>query len=426
MRQEFSRISKINGELNLPGDKSVSHRSVMFSALAKGKSTVYNCLQSEDLHATINAFRLMGCNIKEEGSTIFIEGRGFKGLQKPEKELDFMNSGTTTRLMSGILSAQDFESTIIGDASLSKRPMKRVIDPLTQMGAIIKSTGEGFLPMTIYPSANLHPVEYRLPVASAQVKSAVLLAGIHLDEKTTIIEDIPTRNHTENLLGLDVKVEGTSRIITSLKANYPQAGIYNVPSDISSAAFFIILALLTPNSELKLNSILLNETRTGILQVLRMMGAEIIEENVQIRSGEKTGDLIIKSSKLKNVEIPAELIPNIIDEIPILSVAGIFAEGDFEVRGAEELRHKESDRIKTVCDNFNKVGIAVDEYSDGFKLSGNAKGKSALFESFTDHRIAMAFSVFSLLNKDGGIVEGFEACAVSNPDFLEQVKQIVI
>lgn len=424
MRQSFTKIERIKGELNLPGDKSVSHRSVMFSALAKGKSTVYNCLQSEDLHSTINAFVAMGCQIKQEGSTIDIEGRGFKGLQKPLKSLDFGNSGTTTRLMCGILSAQDFETNIFGDASLSKRPMKRVIDPLTEMGSIIKSTDNGFLPMKISPSANLHPIEYRLPVASAQVKSCVLLAGIHLQEKTTVIEDIPTRSHTENLLGLDVKIENGSRIITSSKANYPQQGIYNVPSDISSAAFFIILALLTPNSELKLNNILLNETRTGILQVLKMMGADIEEENVQIRSGEKCGDLIIKSSKLKNVKIPAELIPNIIDEIPVLAVAGVLAEGDFEISGAEELRHKESDRIKTVCDNFKKVGVQIEEFPDGFILSGNVSGKSAIFESWTDHRIAMAFSVFSLLNRDGGEVDGFEACAVSNPDFLRQVKEI--
>jgi len=426
MRQEFSKINKIKGELNLPGDKSVSHRSVMFSAMAKGKSVVNNCLKSEDLSATINAFRQMGCDIIEEGNTIFIEGKGFKGLKKPLQNLDFANSGTTTRLMSGILSAQDFETCITGDPSLSKRPMKRVIDPLTKMGAVIKASGDGFLPMKIFPSESLHPIEYILPVASAQVKSAILLAGLHLNGKTIVIEEIPTRNHTENLLGLDVKIEGSKRIITSSRENYPIPGIYNVPSDISSAAFFIILALLTPDSELKLNNVLLNETRTGVLQVLKMMGADITEENIAIRSGEKTGDLIVKSSKLKNIEIPALLIPNIIDEIPVLSVAGVFADGDFKITGAEELRHKESDRIKTVCDNFRKTGISVDELPDGYILSGNVSGKSGIFESFTDHRIAMAFSVFSLINRDGGIVDGFEACAVSNPDFLEQVKQIAI
>jgi 3-phosphoshikimate 1-carboxyvinyltransferase len=288
----------------------------------------------------------MGCIIETGEEKITIIGNGINGLQKPNKELYLGNSGTTTRLLAGILSAQKFLSRLTGDPSLSSRPMKRIIDPLEAMGADIKSNN-GLLPIEIFPVDSLKPIEYELPIASAQIKSCVLLAGLFLDEETVVIEKKESRNHTEKMLNLKVVEENGFRKIYSSRNNYPLPSKYYVPSDISTSAFFIILTLLLPDSELILPDISLNESRIGIITILKKMGANIELENVKIINGEKRGKLIVKSSKLINVDIPAEIIPNIIDEIPILSIAGVFAEGDFEIRGAKELRFKESDRIKS-------------------------------------------------------------------------------
>ncbi len=424
MIEKIEKINKINGELNLPGDKSISHRAVMFSSLAKGESIVRNYLNSADVNSTINCFRELGCEITVEGADLRIKGKGFKGFTKPTKELDAGNSGTTTRLISGILAAQDFETTITGDASLSKRPMKRIVDPLTEMGAILKPSAEGTLPMTIYPSANLHSIEFDMNVASAQVKSAVLLAGLHLDDETTVIEHTKTRNHTETLLGLRVEEAEDHRKIFVSKSDYPQAQEYNVPSDISTASFFIVLTLLTKGSELRLRNVLLNETRIGILKVLWQMNADIQIENETEINGEKSGDLVIKSSELTNTEIGKDIVPNIIDEIPILSVAGVFAEGNFVIRNAKELRFKESDRISAMCDNYKKLGLNCNEFDDGFEVYGEVKNSNVLIETFDDHRIAMAFSILGMLTDKQLRINNFECVSVSNPDFLNQVRLI--
>ena len=352
-----------------------------------------------------------------------ISGRGFKGYRKPSRLLDAGNSGTTARLLSGILVAQNFESMITGDASLSSRPMKRIIEPLVQMGAKIESDN-GKLPLKIFPSENLRAINYNMSVASAQVKSAVLFAGLHLDDETTVTESMQTRNHTENLLDLSVNKE-EGRITSSVsKRNYPEAKEYFIPGDISSAMFFIVLTLLTKNSELIIKDISLNPTRTECLNLLKRMGGNIRIEEKGISSNEVYGNLLVKSSDLSNVKIDNEIIPLIIDEIPILAVAGIFAEGVFELRGASELRVKESDRIKAICSNLLKVGLDVEEYDDGFLVSGSIKKQSKPFNSFSDHRIAMAFSILSSLLMDGGEVEGFESVSISNPDFFRQLKSI--
>jgi len=392
--------------------------------MADGKSTVKNYLNSEDVNSTIECFRKLGCTIEQTKSELTIHGKGFGGFSKPDSALDAGNSGTTTRLISGILSAQGFESTIVGDASLSKRPMKRVVDPLSQMGAKIETSDLGSLPMTIFATDELKAIEYDMQIASAQIKSAVLLAGLHLDKETIVVEHSKTRNHTETLLGLKVEEFEGYRKIYSSKKNYPKPGEYIVPSDISTAAFFMVLALCSEKSELLLKDVLLNETRIGVISILKQMGGKIEIENSRTSSGEKLGDLRIFSSKLHNIEIDENIIPNIIDEIPILSVAGLFASGKFTIRNAEELRFKESDRIKAMCSNYKLLGINCNEFDDGFEVDGKVVNENVQIESFHDHRIAMAFTVLGMLVGMEISVNNFESVAVSNPTFLEQIKSI--
>ncbi len=425
MIQEFNKLNNVRGELELPGDKSISHRSVMFSAMAKGESRIYNLSNGEDVKTTQNIFRQLGAEIIQENSAVKIIGVGFKGFSKPKNILDAGNSGTTTRLICGILSAQNFETEIIGDESLSRRPMKRIITPLSAMGGKISASENFTLPLKIFPSEKLNPISYELPVASAQIKSAVLFAGLHLEDKTCVIEKLPSRDHTERMLGLKIEEKGNRKFVYSSLKNYPEPKEYFVPSDISTAAFFIALTLLSKGSELKIKNVSLNPTRTGIVYILNKMGASIEIENEKIAAGEPYGDLIVKSSALKNITIEEKIVPNIIDEIPILSIAGIFAEGKFEIRYAKELRGKESDRIKALCSNFKKLGLEVSEYEDGFSIDGRIKNNLVTFDSYDDHRIAMAFSILSLLLKDGGKVNNFECVKISNPNFLSQLKQIV-
>lgn len=425
MIQKLQRVKKISGNLNIPGDKSISHRAVMFAALAKGKSTVNNCLLSEDVLSTIDCFKQLGTEIKINGNTVTVWGKGVNGLQEPKSELNAGNSGTTTRLLSGILAMQKFESVIIGDASLSKRPMERIVTPLKMFGCNVTASVNKTLPLRFTPSNNLKPITYELPVASAQVKSAVLFAGLFLDGTSKVIEPVPTRNHTENLLHLKVdRTDESKRIFVSRK-NYPSAKDYFVPSDISTASFFIVLALLVPESKLLLKNILINDTRNAVLILLQKMGASIGIENIRFSSGEKYGDIVVRSSTLHNVEIDKEIIPTLIDEIPILSVAGYFAKGDFKIRNADELRKKESDRIDAVCRNFERLGAIIEEFDDGFSIVKQDEKADIIFNSFGDHRIAMAFSILSLLLKNGGIVENFECVGISNPRFMQQLTSII-
>jgi len=424
MIQKIEKISGINGELILPGDKSISHRAVMFSAMANGKSVVNNYLNSEDVNSTIDCFRKLGCKIEQTETDLTIFGKGINGFTKPNSPLNAGNSGTTTRLISGILAAQNFETTIIGDASLSKRPMKRVVEPLSKMGAKIETSKIGSLPIKILPSKVLNAIEFDMDVDSAQVKSAVLLAGLFFNTETVVIEHSRTRNHTETLLGLRVEEFDGMRKIFSSRKNYPKPTNYIIPSDISTAAFFIVLALTSQNCELLLKNVLLNETRFGIVKILQKMNGKIEIENERESCGEKLGDLRIFSSQLKNIEIDSEIIPNIIDEIPILSVAGLFAEGKFSIKNAKELRFKESDRIDALCSNYKKLGVICEEFEDGFSLSGKVTNENILIKSFNDHRIAMTFAVLGLLVGKGICINNFESVAVSNPKFLEQIESI--
>lgn len=424
MKRYFEKINSVKGELNFAGDKSISHRAVFFSSMAEGKSSIENISLSEDVKSTQKIFSQLGVNFINDKNKLIVEGKGKRKFNAPNFFLDCGNSGTTARLLSGLLIAQNFPSELIGDESLSRRPMKRIIEPLTLMGGNIESVNST-LPIKIFPSSSLKAIEYTLPVASAQVKSAILIAGLHLSEQTKVIEKFITRDHTERMLGLPFNESENLKVISSSDKFYPTVKDYFIPGDISSAAFFIVLALLTKNSELVIKDVSLNPTRTGFLDILKKMNADIKIENEKHSSNEPYGDIIVRSSDLINVSIDSSVIPNIIDEIPILSVAGIFAEGDFEIRNCEELRFKESDRINAICENLKLTGLEVEEFPDGFRVSGKFKNIQGSFNSFNDHRIAMAFSVLSMLIGNECTVEGIECVGISNPNFYEQIEAII-
>jgi 3-phosphoshikimate 1-carboxyvinyltransferase len=423
MIQQFKKIKSVNCTLRLSGDKSISHRALLISSLANGKSVLRNLSKGEDVNSTIHCLRALGVEVNFSNNNYLVNGNGYKGYQKPSVVLNAGNSGTTARLLTGILAAQNFDSVISGDTSLSSRPMKRIIDPLMQMGAKIESNDRK-LPLKIFPTDKQIAIKYNMPVASAQVKSAILFTGLHLDDETTVIEILPTRNHTENLLGLKVVKENNKIISSVSRTNYPEQNEYFIPGDISSAMFFVVLALLTKNSELIIKDVSLNSTRTGALNILKQMGGQIeIVERGKTKN-ELFGELVVRSSDLQNININKEIIPFIIDEIPVLTIAGIFAEGQFSIRGASELRVKESDRIKSICVNLRKIGLEVEEYDDGFSVGGNIKPASESFESFRDHRIAMAFSILASVIYNVGQVNNFECVNISNPDFLNQLHSI--
>jgi 3-phosphoshikimate 1-carboxyvinyltransferase len=424
MKKRFSNISKINGKLSLPGDKSISHRALIFSALAEGKSTITNLADSKDVKRTIECLKALNIKIEKVGDKFVVHGKGKKGFGKPKSALDCGNSGTTARLLSGVLAAQDFSSEIIGDDSLSKRPMKRIINPLEQMGCTIKSNN-GYLSLQFLPEASINAIKYSLPVASAQVKGAILLAGLHSDETTTVVEkSTMSRDHTERMIGLPVEVIGNTKTTKASSSYYPTAGEYFVPGDISTAAFFIVLTLLAKDSSLILKNVSLNETRKSYLEILIEMGADIKIESKGESNNEPYGDIIVKSSSLKNVDINPELIPGIIDEIPILSIVGVFGEGIFTIKGAKELRVKESDRIKSITTNLERAWLQIKEFDDGFSVEGKLNNEKTKFDSYGDHRIAMAFSVLSCLMREGSEVNNFECVSVSNPQFLDQLEKI--
>jgi 3-phosphoshikimate 1-carboxyvinyltransferase len=425
LKKRFEKINEVNGELSLTGDKSISHRAVIFSAMALGQSSIKNLSLGEDVKTTMEIMQQLGAKIEPHNEQIFIEGCGFKGFKKSVSDLDCGNSGTSARLIAGLLAAQDFNSTLIGDESLSKRPMKRVIEPLMKMGVEFQSNENLTLPLTLISRSNIRPINYEMPVASAQVKSSILIAGLHCDEETVVIEYEQTRNHTEKILGLPVRFESGKIISTSSRKYYPEAKEYFVPGDISTSAFHIVLTLLTPNSGLIIKNVSLNPSRTGFIEVLKQMGANIFFEDIKTSSNEAYGNVIVKSSSLKNIKIDSHMIPNIVDEIPILTITGIFADGDFIIENAKELRVKESDRIKSICSNLKLLGLSVEESEDGFIVSGSIKNANPIFEGFGDHRIAMAFAIISMLLDNGGEVNGFECVNISNPQFVEQISSIV-
>ena len=420
----------MRGELTVPGDKSISHRAVMLGSIAQGTTEITNFLTGADCLSTIRCFRQMGVSIEERPDCILVHGRGLRGLTAPDGTLNTGNSGTTTRLMSGILAGQRFSSLLSGDASLNSRPMKRIMDPLGQMGArIISVNGNGCAPLSIQPG-DLHGIAYTSPVASAQVKSAVLLAGLYADGETSVTEPVLSRNHTELMLqnfGAYVMTAlhpcgSATAYVEPCQELYGQQVF--VPGDISSAAYFITAALLTPGSELLIKNVGTNFTRAGFLKVCEAMGADITLVNKTIEGGEPRADILARSSALKGTVIEGELIPTLIDEIPILAVMAALAEGTTVIRDAAELKVKETNRIDTVTAGLAAMGANVTPTEDGMIIEGGSHLTGARIQSHLDHRIAMAFAVAGLAARGETFIEDSQCVDVSYPEFFQTLDQL--
>ena len=415
---EIKKAKKLSGSLAIPGDKSISHRAVMFGSLAEGTTRITNFLEGADC---LSCFRKMGINIENNSGEILVHGKGLHGLTAPIDTLDVGNSGTTTRLISGILAGQDFISELTGDASIQNRPMKRIMTPLSQMGAdIVSLNGNGCAPLRI-SGRKLHGIHYNSPVASAQVKSCVLLAGMYSDGITRVTEPVLSRNHTEimlNYFGADVISEGTT---ASIKPDPPLFGReILVPGDISSAAYFIAAGLLVPNSEILLKNVGTNPTRDGILRVCRAMGADITLLN-ETTEGEPTADLLIRSSALHGTTVEGAIIPTLIDELPMIAVMAAFAEGTTIIRDAQELRVKESDRIQVMTENLQKMGADIQATEDGMIIHGGRPLHGAEIDSHLDHRIAMSFAVAGLLCDGTLSIKNGECVNISYPEFYSDL-----
>lgn len=416
----------LHGDLAVPGDKSISHRSVILSSISEGTSHIHHFLASDDCISTINAFREMGVKIDLAGDELTVTGIGLNGLQAPQTKLEMGNSGTATRLLSGLLAAQKFTTELIGDDSLSKRPMKRVSEPLSMMGASIETT-DGHLPMTINPG-NIKAVKYELPMASAQVKSAIILAALNADEDSVIIEPHVTRDHTETMLNQfgDSVIERHGNEITVHHQPKLTAQDFNVPGDISSAAFFLVAATLVPNSYIVLKNVGINPTRTGILDVLIKMGANIKLLN-QTNGSEPTADIeVTYTPDLKPIEVSEESIPLMIDELPLVALLAARANGHSTITGAEELRFKETDRIKTVVEELQKIGIHIEELPDGFSIDGSKDWQvvDSSLDSHSDHRIGMTLAVAALLLDTDVQLNGEDAISISYPQFFDHLKHL--
>lgn len=427
MEYKITGAASINGEIRVPGDKSISHRSLLVGSIARGTTEIEGFLMSGDCMSTLNCLRACGVDIQmTKPGSITVHGKGLKGMVKPDTVLDAGNSGTTIRLLSGILCAQDFDSIITGDSSLVKRPMDRITTPLSLMGASIECSGKGLNAPLKINGKKLHGISYAMPIASAQVKSSILLASLFADEATVIIEPLKTRDHTEimlNRFGALIKRNGPE--ITSSPVNSLYGQKITVPGDISSAAYFIVASLIIPNSSITIRDVGLNPTRTGILDALSSMGASIIIENLHIEGGEPVGDITAASSSLKGISIQGSLIPRLIDEIPVLCVAAAFAEGTTVISGAQELKFKESDRIKAMACNLKLLGADVREMYDGLVIEGGCKKlHGSRVKDFNDHRVIMAMAVAGLAIKYGVTLDNTGTVSISFPGFFETVEKI--
>ena len=409
---------KLAGRLRMPGDKSISHRVVMLAALAEGTTRINGLLKAEDVLVTLAAFRAMGVGADEpENGVLQIHGVGLHGLSPPAGVLELGNSGTAMRLMAGMLSSQGFDSELTGDDSLRQRPMIRVTDPLTVMGAEIAASAGGKPPLRIKGGRTLRGINYALPVASAQVKSAILLAGLYAQGKTSVTEPAPTRDHTERMLrGFGYQVDVAGATVSLEGGGSLCACTVDVPGDISSAAFFIVGALIAPGSALTIEHVGLNPTRTGVLTLLRQMGASLQVTNERIVGGEPVGDIHVRHSRLRGVKIPSQLVPLAIDEFPILFIAAAAAEGQTVLRGARELRVKESDRLAVMAEGLQRLGVPAQETADGIVIEGG-RLRGGQVRSHGDHRIAMAFAIAGLITDGAITVQDCANVATSFPDF---------
>lgn len=416
---------KINGVLSIPGDKSISHRGVIFGSIAEGVTEIEGFLMGEDCLSTIQCFRQMGIPIEIQDDKIYIQGKGLQGLSAPKEPLDVGNSGTTIRLLTGLLAAQSFSTTITGDGSIQKRPMKRIVEPLRRMGADISGKEDGnYAPLHIQ-GKELRGIHYDLPVASAQVKSAILLGSLYAEGQTTIVEPARSRDHTElmmNYFGGKIKTEGVT--ITSEPIQQLIGKKVSIPGDISSAAFFLVAGAILPQSELRLTHVGINPTRNGVIQVLQRMGANIEILNPRHVSGEPVADLVIGSSSLQGTIIEGDIIPTLIDELPILAVAACFAEGITVIRDAQELKVKESNRIRTMTEELTKLGASIQETEDGMIIQGGVPLGGGTVESYGDHRVAMSLAIAGLASKEGVEILGSECVDISFPNFFEILEEL--
>jgi 3-phosphoshikimate 1-carboxyvinyltransferase len=425
MDRTINTSTPLIGEIVVPGDKSISHRSVMIGALGNGTSEITGFLRAADPLSTLSCFNALGIEHRFDGERLFIYGKGLRGLRHPANSLDAGNSGTTMRLLSGILSGQRFPSTITGDQYLIKRPMKRIIDPLKKMGAHITASEAMTAPLSIQPVEKLTAIDYELPIASAQVKSAVLFAGLFADGITRVIESDQSRDHTERMLGLSPILSDGKTIVSIEGGRTIDAGIFAVPGDPSSAAFFIVAGLIIPGSDIKINNVGMNPSRIGFISILKKMGAFIAIENERIVGGEPLADIHVKATELhSDIVLNGAIIPNIIDEIPILSVAAACAMGTFQIQDAHDLRNKESDRIEAVCTNLRKMGLTVETTNDGFAFDSKNNLLHNEFESFDDHRIAMAFGIAALALKGTSTIRQAECVTISFPAFWETIQTL--
>jgi 3-phosphoshikimate 1-carboxyvinyltransferase len=423
-RLEIAPALRITGNVSVPGDKAISHRLAMIGAIAGGMTTIHNFAESADCQSTLDCLRRLGVSIQREGATVSIEGRGLSGLLAPVRNLDAGNSGTTVRMMSGILAGCPFESTFVGDSSLSRRPMKRIIEPLRRFGAKLEAREDNYLPLKIQGGA-LSAVFFEMLIASAQVKSAVLFAGLHARGITRVIEPVPTRNHTEiafvefgariKKTGAKIEVEGGHSLLGKTVA---------VPGDISSAAFLIAAALGVPNSRLHIGGVGLNPTRTGFVSLLQEMKAKITVVQSPGSTGEPSGDVVVESSQMDGMEIAGAWIPNVIDEIPVLAVLGTRTLNGIRIRDAAELRSKESDRIRAVVSNLHALGVQAEEYPDGLFVPGRQKLRGGVVDSYGDHRIAMAFAVAGLFAEEPVVIKDPACVVISFRRFYEMLEQV--
>lgn len=429
---ELAKITGLRGEVNIPGDKSISHRCIMFGSIASGTTEISNFLQGADCLATINCFRRMGIEIENQEEKIIVHGKGLHGLTAPTEILDVGNSGTTTRLISGILVGQPFESKLSGDNSLNSRPMKRIMEPLTKMGGHISSIlRNGCAPLYIAPG-KLHGIHYDSPVASAQVKSSILLAGLYADGETSVTEPSLSRNHTELMLkefGADIRSQfdlNTSKATAFIR---PCSELYGqkimVPGDISSSAYFIAAGLLVPDSEILIKNTGINATRAGILKVCENMGANITLLNERTEGGEAIADILVRTSKLHGTTISGDIIPTLIDEIPIIAIMAAAAEGTTIIKDAAELKVKETNRIETVVDNLKAMGCDIIATDDGMIIHGGKTLHGTTIHTLLDHRIAMAFSIAALIAEDTTRILDSKCVDVSYPTFYDSFENLL-
>jgi len=419
--------NSLSGVITIPGDKSISHRAIIMGSIANGVTKVSGFLEGNDSLATMKSFQQMGVGIEQLGSKLIIKGVGMHGLKAPTKPLNLGNSGTSIRLMSGLLSAQSFDSELCGDQSLSKRPMDRIIEPLRQMGAKINGVNSK-PPLTISGNQALKAITYELPIASAQIKSCLLLAGLYAQGKTCIIENVTTRDHTERMLrGFGYQVICSDNSISLDGGGELEACDIDIPNDISSAAFFMVAGSIAKDADLTLKSININPTRTGIIEILKLMGADITLGNETEMAGEKIADIRVRSADLKGIEIPNELVPLAIDEFPVLFIAASCAKGETLLTDAKELRVKESDRIQVMADGLKILGIRTEVFDDGIRIQGGQFSKpNTPIKSHHDHRISMSFAVASAACNFDIKIEGVDNVKTSFPNFVELANTIGI